>query len=130
MKLVPFLVAMMDASDYFALSALRRKTESSAKELMLAIETFAPFFMAACAPDCDATKVLRDTALRLVKKNPTVFIHGTKSIVALIHPSYVEENLKHERLPMNENSCFQILQAWAMAEIENPEGENNITTGL
>jgi hypothetical protein len=126
MKLVRFLVAMMDASDYFALSALRRKTESSAKELMLARETFAPFFMAECAPDCDATKVLRDTALLLVKKNPTLLIHGTKSIVAQIHPSYVQEILKQERLPMNEYSCFQILQAWATAETGSPEGENNV----
>jgi hypothetical protein len=48
-------------------------------------------------------------------------------MVAQIHPLYVEEILKQERLPMNENSCFQILQAWATAKIENPEGENNIS---
>jgi hypothetical protein len=126
LELVHFLVALMDACEYFSLSALSRMIELSTKELMLKKNNLATFFMAACAPDCDATKGLQDTALGLVKKDPKILIHGTKSVVAMIHPSYMEEILKQEKLPMTEHSCFQLLQAWATAEVASPEDDNDI----
>jgi hypothetical protein len=125
MKLVHFLVALMDASEFFALSTLRRMIELSAKKQMLRKNKLAIFFMAACAPDCDTTQCLRDTALGLVKIKPDILFDGLKSVVALIHPSYVEEILKQERLTMNEYSCFRILQAWATAEVESSDHDNN-----
>jgi hypothetical protein len=118
LDLMCFLVAVIDASEYFALSGLCRTMEESAKRLMRWHDRFALLFMAVCVPDCDVSKVLRDTALGLVKKRLRLFIRGTKSIVAMIHPMYVEEILKQERLPMNKKSCFQILQAWAAAKEE------------
>jgi hypothetical protein len=127
MKLMRFLVALMDASEYFALSGLRRMTESSAMQLILANGKLAIFFMAACAPDCGATINLRDTALVLVKKSPSILIDGTKSVVAMIHPLYMEEILKQERLPMNEFSCFQILYAWATAEVADSDGDKKVS---
>jgi hypothetical protein len=125
--LVRFVMVLIDASEYFALSALRRMIEISAKELMLKNDNLATLFMAACAPDCEVTKGLRDAALGLVKKNPSLLIHGAKSVVEKIHPMYVEEILKQERLPMKEHSCFQILQAWATAEVERQNGDKNVS---
>jgi hypothetical protein len=69
--------------------------EKLAKELMLKNDKLATLFMATCTPDCDATKGFRNTALVMVKRNPDILIHGTKSVVALIHPSYVEA-VSHE----------------------------------
>jgi hypothetical protein len=127
LELVRFLVALMDASKFFAVPALCRILEKSAKKLMLKNNKLVILSMAACTPDCNATKCLRDTALVLVKQNPSLVIDGTKSVVALIHPSYVEDMLKHKRFLMTEHSCFQVLQAWATAEVESPDGDNNLS---
>jgi hypothetical protein len=121
LELMRFLVALIDASEFFALSALRRMIETSVKDLMCRYDRFATLFMAVCAPDCDVSKVLRDTALGMVKKYPRLLIQGNKSVVAMIHPRYLEDILKQERLPMTEHSCFQLLQAWATAEVESPD---------
>lgn len=86
--LVRFMVTLVGAAEYFALSVLRRKIETSAKQQMLENAQLATLFMAACAPDCAETKVLRDMAVEAVKRNPQIFIHGTKSVVALIHPIF------------------------------------------
>jgi BTB/POZ domain len=102
LEFMRFLVALIDASEYFAFSALRRMTESSVNEMIMKNDKLAIHGMAVCAPDCDLTKALRDTALGLVKKTPDILIHGAKSVVALIPPSYLEEILKQERLPMTE----------------------------
>jgi hypothetical protein len=127
LELMRFLVALIDASEFFALSTLRRMIETSTKALMLKFHKFATFFMAACAPDSDATKSLRDTALVLVKNNPSLLIDETKSVLELIHPLYIEEILEQERLPMNELSCFQILQAWSSAEVQRPDDDKNVS---
>jgi hypothetical protein len=127
LEFMRFLVALIDASEYFALSELRRMTESSVDEMMLKNDKLAIHCMAVCAPDCDLTKVLRDTALGLVKRTPNILIHGAKSVVALMYPSYLEEILEQERLPMTEYTCFQILQAWATAEEEDPDGDSKVS---
>jgi hypothetical protein len=125
---VHFVVALVDAAEYFALSPLRQKIETSIKQKMREKFQVAALFMAACAPDCDATKVLRDMAVEVVKRNPQIIIHGTKSVVARIHPWYLKEILNQEKIPVQAHDCFKILQAWAGAEAASPNEHNDDST--
>jgi BTB/POZ domain len=125
---VRFAVTLLDAAEYFALSALRQKIETSIKQKMREYSKYAVFFMAACFPDCADTKVLQDTAVEEVKRNPQLIIHGTKSVVARIHPWYLKEILSQEKIPVDAHDCFKILQAWAAAEVASPDEHNDDST--
>jgi hypothetical protein len=122
-ELVRFLVTLVDAAEYFALPELRRKAEASVEAHMERSHLVAILVLAACAPDC--AQVLRQRALDLVKTNPKLLLKGDTSSVALIHPCHVEEILKDDRLPMDELSCFRIVESWANAEHSNDDNNKN-----
>jgi hypothetical protein len=129
---IHFLLALVDAADYLALSKLRYTVEILVRAYMTKNPDAAVHLLAACT-ECDgsnpphgAKNLLQELALAFVQRKPQMLlgIHD-KSILASIPSWYLNEILKQEKLAMNEQSCFQLLYEWAEPK-SNPHEEKRL----
>jgi hypothetical protein len=121
-------VAIIEAADYFALSRLMRMLVHRARNLAQSTSKRRAEFLAYCKPDCEAMKLIINTAIKYARNDLGDFLRDCtiSDLFPLIHPSYIEEILKHrtEDYPVDEKIFFEVLQKWSEGTTDNSDDDN------
>ena len=112
--LVPTLVWLTDAANFFAFPQLRQKTESLSSKLMETNPSLAAAFWVESARHGPNSEGVSRLALKVIRLNPEALLQG--ETLAMLNSNQVREILQDDKLKAYESTRFAILLKWANAD--------------
>jgi hypothetical protein len=137
--IVPTMVALVDAAQYYELFKLRAKAEEFIATMVHENPHLALSILKACQSHGAAVAAVQELCLAVVKASPRVFLKGdgntngiksrstiggiNDSIIGLMSTSQIETLLKDHKFQGDELTLFLMLEAWVNGGVEEEEEE-------
>jgi hypothetical protein len=138
--IVPTMVALVDAAQYYELFKLRAKAEEFIATMLQEDPHLALSMLKACQSHGAAVAAVQELCLAVVKASPRVFLKGggggnttnviksrstiggiNDSIIGLMSTTQIETLLKDHKFQGDELTLFLMLEAWVNGGVEEEE---------